>query len=172
MRLRRRAYTLIELLTAMILLGAAWATVALALHALYRAESRMRTKVSSTNSIDRLASRLRSDAHASDAASIERDGESSALLLSRPGDRILRYGVVADGIERRALSGDALEHRDVFQLPDREVQWTIEDRNGAQIVTLELRLPDTRRKVDSRYEIKAAVAMMRELTTASEESQP
>ena len=59
---RRRGFTLIELLGALTLLGTVWATIALAMHALYQAERRLSRGFENANAIARLTQRLRSDA--------------------------------------------------------------------------------------------------------------
>jgi type II secretory pathway pseudopilin PulG len=157
MKRTRRGFTLIEVLGTITLLGAVWATVVLALHAMYEAERRLSRGFETANTVDHLAQRLRSDAHAARSVSLDDAGDDSVLLLLSSPARRIRYRGVEQGVERTVLVSDAVEHREVFYLSAAAVGWTLEARDQGEVILLRLQLPDPRRQLAREYEVKAAV---------------
>lgn len=155
---RRRGYTLLEMLTAFALLGTTWATIALTLHSLQRAERRMHDAFADANSIDRFSARLRADAHVSDAASIDASEDVPALILSQSGERRVRYRQLPEGIERSVLQAGEIAHRDVFHLADVDTRWLVDEENAVQMVQVHLHRTDVNPRAEVAQLVKAAVS--------------
>jgi prepilin-type N-terminal cleavage/methylation domain-containing protein len=172
MRRRTRGFTLIEMLGAMTLLGAVWATVALALHSLQKAERGLTRGFESANAMDDLAQRLRSDAHAARSALLQDTEDGSALLLEASPSRRVRYRKLGQGVERAVLANEEVEHRETFYLPLEVVRWEIAERNPGRLVLLKLSLRNPGRTLDREHEIKAALGIVSLQPADAETEQP
>jgi hypothetical protein len=111
MRNSRRAKSLLEMVIIVSIMSVALTLSATTLVALFRVERQIRTSADHRQTIDRLSSRLRADAHAAVSAKTEGGCE-----LSLPDGRTILYVFAAPAITREVRRGSEVLHRDAFVL--------------------------------------------------------
>ena len=118
MKKPRRAFTLVELLTAMSIFSVIFATVILTLHALFRTSSGLSDGVAAAVQQQRFAAELRHDAHESLSATLSSpegpDGVATVLNLSLAEGQDVEYRLYPHRIERRLRAADAVTHADSY----------------------------------------------------------
>ena len=139
-RRRIRGYTLIESLVSIAVIGVVLTVTTLALHAMRRADRRLRDDLNHQREFDRLAIQLRCDAHLALTVTTVDDEDGSAsrtLELTLPGSPVVRYTLVADGVERTLRRGESPEHREVFRLPSlSDARWRVDMERSIRMVSL------------------------------------
>ena len=153
-----RGSSLIEVLVAMSILGAIWATLALALHTLYRADAKLRDELNQANSLDRFVTRLRLDAHDSITAAITSDGDvATTMTLSNGEARSIQYSISNDGIERLVRDGDTIKHRESYHLPGiTHATWNGPEADS-RLMKLRLEITHSRKTAIRTHEITTAL---------------
>ena len=177
MRSHRRGYSLAECLIVITLIATTMGTVALTLHALYRADRRVRDTVAHERSLDRFVAQLRADAHQAVSATI---GEPSSetdpateLQLELRGEQTIQYNVQAQNIERTVRRGDTVQHRETYPMPASSAGWQLRKDGASPIVSLVLELNATGQAnellVQRKYRVDAAVGLVRPALPTSDE---
>lgn len=116
---RRDGYTLIETLVVIAILGVTLTIVALSMHALHRAEKRLRGELQDQLVIERLGAQLRTDAHQAIAVTtknVAEDPQARVLTISLSKDDSIEYSLGTSGIERTVKRGSEVEHREHFHV--------------------------------------------------------
>jgi type II secretory pathway component PulJ len=127
MRRRRGGHSLVELLIAMLLVGTVLGTLALSLHRMFRAEQRISDHLVLGSELERLATQLRTDTHASLAASVgavaedaevedAEAGRDDRLTLVQADDRQIEYRITEEQIERVVSEAGRHVHRETYRL--------------------------------------------------------
>jgi len=160
-RINRAAKTLLEMAIIVSIMSVALTLAATTLVALFRVERQIRTSQMQRQTVSRLGSRLRSDAHAALSVRIDNGCE-----LSLAGGRKIQYRVAAAEITRELRDGHEVLHRDAFVLPSRaEAAFTIEGKSDAPLICLAItpgELPSRAHVTASRpASIVAAVNLLR-----------
>lgn len=119
MKARRKAFTLIEALVVMALIGAALTALASAVYSLYRADRHLRQTLDRDRQVQRLTASFRTDAHAAVSATMvaETAEQSAQLKLADPDGRIVQYSRGPAGVDRSILQGSDVVARETFRLP-------------------------------------------------------
>ena len=142
MKRRRDGFTLIELIAAMAVLGVAMATVTLALHVLYRVDTRVRDSLAWQANLDRFTVAFRRDAHEAEEAQLPpAKGPAKnpdELVLRMPQSTSISYVLGSRSIDRMVRQGDKLLSRESFRLPAASAQWNVTTNSGVTKVTLRL----------------------------------
>jgi type II secretory pathway pseudopilin PulG len=129
---KRAAKTLLEVVIIVSIMSVALTLAATTLVTLFRVERQIQTSQMQRQTLTRLGSRLRSDAHA--ALSVKTD---KGCELSLAGGRKIQYLVVAPDITRELRDGEEVLHRDAFVLPSRaQATFTMEGKSEAPLVCL------------------------------------
>ncbi len=161
MKPARRGSSLLEASLAVTLLGVTMTTVTLALHGLYRADRRVRQDVANRQSLERLITQLRRDAHVADRAAIAPaagDGAAADRLTLIVAARTVQYRLGPLGMQREVTSADEVLHRDTFRFHGAaQAEWQIEERAGTPLVLLALRLERSRPATAQTQYVKAAL---------------
>jgi type II secretory pathway component PulJ len=122
MRRRRGGHSLVELLIAMLLVGTVLGTLALSLHRMFRAEQRISDHLVLGSELERLATQLRTDTHASLAASVgavaedAEAGRDDRLTLVQADDQQIEYRITEEQIERVVSEAGRHVHRETYRL--------------------------------------------------------
>jgi hypothetical protein len=127
----------------MILMAATLGTVTLTLHALYRADRRLRDALTHHLALDRFVAQLRSDTHQAVSATVDEPSDetiaAAGLVLSLPGDQTIHYTIRSQHIERVLRSAETVQHRETFPLPASS-GWQIRADGASPVVSLDLKL--------------------------------
>ena len=131
---RRRGHSLVELLIAMLLLGTVLGTLALSLHRMFRAEQRISDHLVLGSELERLATQLRTDTHASLTASVGTVAEDAAtgrddrLTLVQADDQQIEYRITEEQIERVVSEAGKAVHRETYRLAtDVQATWQVQE---------------------------------------------
>jgi prepilin-type N-terminal cleavage/methylation domain-containing protein len=108
----RQGKSLIELIVVISVMSIVIGMSATSLATLYRLHQRYASDAEQALAIDRLADRLRADAH--EAVSAMNDGD---ILLKLTDGRSIRYSFERPRIIRQVKRDDAVWHRDTFAMP-------------------------------------------------------
>lgn len=121
---RRPAYTLVEMMVVIALMGVVASIAAVCLHGLYRVDRSSREDCERRRSMVRLSVQFRSDAHLASEATVDVGGdETQAIMLTQPSDRSIEYRVETHGIKRIVRQSQQTVHQDIFRLPGvREIR--------------------------------------------------
>jgi prepilin-type N-terminal cleavage/methylation domain-containing protein len=142
MKRRRQGFTLIELIAAMAVLGVALSTVTLALHVLYRVDTRVRESLAWQANLDRFTVAFRRDAHEADEARLPPAKAPAKvpdqLVLRMPQSTSISYVLGARSIDRIVRQVDKVLSRESFRLPASSAQWDATTNAGVTKVTLRL----------------------------------
>ena len=139
MRRLRTGKTLIELLVIITLLSAVMSMATTTLAAVFRIKQRLSRESYEEQTISRLASRLRTDAH----QAIRCDAADVCTLTLEGGETIC-YTVEPAAIAREVRRAGAVLHRDAFPLPrDASASLTCDDASGGKLVRLTIRPRET-----------------------------
>jgi|1185.fasta_scaffold446217_1 hypothetical protein len=154
----RQGKSLIELLVIISILSIVTGMSATSLAALYRVHRRQARDVEQALAIDRLAARLRTDAHEAVSAAVDGD-----CTLGLPDERSIRYSFEATRIVRQVMRDEAVLHRDTFLMPrDAIVACEKEQVGSGTLIRLsirpgELKLPA--RELPRSATIEAAIGL-------------
>ena len=132
MSIQRRGSSLLEILVVITLLSAALTAAATTLAALMRIEHQIRTDQFQEQSLTRLASRWRTDAHTAIAASAGGD-----CIFRLADGRTIRYSYAAPRVVREVRHDDEIIHRDAFVLlPRAQVGFSLAGDSRQSLVRL------------------------------------
>lgn len=124
---RRRAFSLLEMLLVISILGVVLALATTMLGTSFRLHTRTVDRADLQRSLDQLAVRLRTDAHSAVAAKmLGEEEESPGVSLSLADGRTIVYSALANEIERRVEREGQVEHRDAFRLAGCEAELAVE----------------------------------------------
>ncbi|MCA9121650.1 MAG: prepilin-type N-terminal cleavage/methylation domain-containing protein [Planctomycetaceae bacterium] len=166
---RRDGVTLIELTVVLTILSLVWLSVTCVLYSLYRADQRLRDDLQRDHALDRLAMRLRLDAHAASSVSVNNvDDNISELVLTVDGTRSVHYSDFEGGVYRIVRQGEAVIHQDAFLTGRGKTEWQIETGQVGRLIDATLTVQVV--PVGTRWtrNIKAAVARHIPVTEASQ----
>jgi len=104
--------SLIEMLVMISILSIVLGLSATSLATLFRLRHTITRDTEQARSIERLAMRLRTDAHEADSAAVAED-----CNLTLPSGRSIRYSYTAPRIVREVRGGEKIVHHDSFSLP-------------------------------------------------------
>lgn len=115
---KRPAYSLVEMMVVIALLGVVASIAAVCLHGLYRVDRGAREDCERRRSMVRLSVQFRSDAHLATEAAVGVGGdETRAIVFTQPPDRTIEYRAESNGIKRIVRQSQKIVHQDVFRLP-------------------------------------------------------
>ena len=126
----RRGFSLIELLAVMTVASVIFGVLGVSIFALHRTQTRVQDDSHTAAALADFARRLRADAHAATAASLQTDGDaepSESLVLDYDDGRRIeyRFDTASRRIHREVRQADEIVHRDAFVLPrGAEVRWS------------------------------------------------
>jgi prepilin-type N-terminal cleavage/methylation domain-containing protein len=112
MKRRRRGYTLLEVAIVVTILSMVVVLATTTLTTLFRIERQFAGDAAQSQTIARLASQLRTDAHAAISTTT---AEGCELALAD--GRTIRLAFASPAVTREVFRGDKIEHRDAFLLP-------------------------------------------------------
>ena len=112
--MKRRGFSLLELMVVVALLGVVMAIGGQVLTALFRLQRQSLADIDQRRTLAALATRLREDAH---AALESRLVDSAKLQLIGSGGLIMEYAIEGSRIDCRVLRGDQIVRRESFRLP-------------------------------------------------------
>jgi prepilin-type N-terminal cleavage/methylation domain-containing protein len=159
MRQRRAGFTLIELTVVMTILSLVWLSITCVLYTLYRADHRLRDELQHEHAMNRLATRLRLDAHTAHSANLlDRAEGGNELVLTTVEQRNVHYGVSDEGVYRIVRKDEAILHRDVFRVGRVTEQWELRSSADPSLIVVTLTSRDGRSQSTRIQRIKAAVA--------------
>lgn len=170
MRSRRCGHTLVECLVVLVLVATTLGTVALTMHALYRADRHLRDALTYDRALDRFIAQLRTDTHQAASATVDEPSEEAipdgGLMLSFADDQTIQYTVRSQHIERVVRGGDTTQHRETFPLLASS-GWQIREGGASPIVSLALTLKSSGRPgqqtIVRTCRIDAAVHLVRDV---------
>ncbi len=121
---RRPAYTLVEMMVVIALVGVVASIAAVCLHGLYQVDRGSREDCERRRSMVRLSVQFRSDAHLASEATVDVGGnETQAIVFAQPSNRSIEYRAESHGIKRIVRQSQQTVHQDVFRLPGvREIR--------------------------------------------------
>lgn len=165
MRRRRKAYSLIECLVMILLIGTTLIVSARVLHALHRADQRMRDGYSFERTLQRFVGQLRLDCHQAEAASLEGDATNAEavprLQLAHPEGTSIEYAFADGGVERIVRRDDAVAHRETYSLHFVGTPaWELRSVQAASQVVVHVSWSDSapgQKRATSSYSFNAAV---------------
>lgn len=159
---RRPGFTLIELSAVMAILSLVWISVTSVLYTMHRADHRLRDELQRDQALNRLAMRLRTDAHTAFSASLaDVETGGSELVLINSDERSIHYGRSDEGVYRTVRQGSTVLHTDRFLVGRGTAEWNIRTSEGLTLVTLSLTRRDERSEAVHVRRINAAVAPVR-----------
>lgn len=159
MKPRRAGVTLIELIVVMTVLSVVRLSITTVLYTLYRADHRLRDDLQCEFAMDRLANRLRLDAHSATSANLLDLAEGGhELVLSIADERNVHYGLSDEGVYRIVRKGAAILHQDVFLVGHATADWELRSTEDPSLIVLTLTTQEGRSQSTRVRRIKAAVA--------------
>jgi prepilin-type N-terminal cleavage/methylation domain-containing protein len=141
---RRRAFTLVEMLTVMTISSAILGLAVALLVTLLRAETVAREQVGHAARINRLAAQFRRDAHAAHRVVADKNGNNTpvGVRFELTADRAVTYAPGDAEIVRTQWEGNRARSRDSFDLgPESKVSWSLPPGVDPGIVSLRIELP-------------------------------
>lgn len=116
-RCRRRATSLLEMLTIVVLISMVVTLLGGTWQALGRVQRRLDQALEESRQVQRLSERFRADVRdARDVASAPADAERGGCTLTLRDGRVIEYQSRTGGIERLVRRGGTPEHRDLYRL--------------------------------------------------------
>ena len=131
---KRRAFSLIELLVVLTLLGVIISATAVCLHGVYRVDQQTRQAVAHAAAVNRLSLQFRADAHASVRANVQPgEGESPPVILFAELDgRTTEYRQQRSHVMRTVThSGEVLQREGYLLRPGSIAVWRVEGGSPA-----------------------------------------
>lgn len=129
----RRGKTLIEMVVIVSCLSMLLPLIATTLVLVMKVERQVRADLAQQTILARLGSRFRTDAHTAASARLA----DSAIELSLPEERTIRYAAGDAGITREVLRGGNVEHRDAFRLPSHaRAELLLSDSGSGQLARI------------------------------------
>ncbi len=121
---KRPAYSLVEMMVVIALMGVVASIAAVCLHGLYRVDRGAREDFERRRTMVRLSVQFRSDAHLASEATVDAGSdETRAIVFTQPPDRTIEYRAESNGIKRIVHQSQQIVHQDVFRLPGvREIR--------------------------------------------------
>lgn len=143
MNKRRRAITLIEVLTVMAVLSAVFSLILTALFTIQKSNRTFTAGVQQVIQQQRFITQLRNDAHQAQQARVQQPESdlpaATRVTLTVDTDQVVEYELHADRIERRLRNADEMLHHDSFHLsPVLQQGWTIDTSRDLPLLSLQL----------------------------------
>ncbi len=176
----RRGYSLISMLMSIAIISLALTSVAIAMHAMYGVDRRLRDQVAYEQTVPRLSLRLRRDAHAAGGVRLGEGTDGPDRLILEYDAEQVEYRAEAGRIvrTRRSLdeqSANVVLGREVYSLGEQtDMRWHVV--NGA-VPRLELEIRRPAGRIDSADALQvdrivAAVGLHANRRTATRQAAP
>jgi len=151
MRRSLRGVSLIEVLTAIVVVSVAISLISVSWHLLSRVHRRADQNIQETRLVERLALRFRMDMRETVSARVADVAPARGWDLQCVDGRVIEYRHEPGGIARRVKRGDQIEHRDLYRLPNwADVRFTsAEDSSPKPCVVSFYRHPTEQAKLDA-----------------------
>lgn len=147
--MKRRAFTLIEMVAVIAISSAMLGGGVVMLIALLKNEGSSRKHLELCKTLTRLDDQFRIDAHAGNSASVDEKGDTLELTLPAPSKTLIRYHREPAEISREEIEGDKTLRRESYPLPE-EVKTSLGKKTEGSITTLVLQVEpklDTESKI-------------------------
>jgi hypothetical protein len=117
---KRRGASLLETSLAVTVAGAMLGLAVYAMHLLMHAERQLKTADWQAESLIRLSTLYRRDAHSALSVQLKEpnQGSSTTVIFTQPDRRSVVYASTEERIARTVESSNAVQHRDAFVLPN------------------------------------------------------
>jgi prepilin-type N-terminal cleavage/methylation domain-containing protein len=135
---RRSGFTLIEMLVAIMLVGAALGTIVLALHAVHAADRRVRGAIEFEAQLARLTADFRRDVHNAEAVQSVAIRDAGGVQLTLPQQQTVTYYTTVHGAASELKQADQVLRRASYFLPAAAVAWQITGNADSSQVTCRL----------------------------------
>jgi prepilin-type N-terminal cleavage/methylation domain-containing protein len=135
--MKRRAFTLIEMVAVIAISSAMMGGGVVMLVALLKNEGSSRKHLELCKTLTRLDEQFRIDAHAANSASVNEKGDALELTLPEPSKTLIRYLRGPAEISREEIEGEKTLRRESYPLP-QEVKTSLEKKTEGAITTLVL----------------------------------
>ena len=134
----RNAFTLVELMVVVSMLGALMILIGAVFSLLMRSEKTAMQSVLMERTISRLSEQFRKDVHetTSFVCGPGNGGEFAELSLTRGANGAIRYRVGKNGIERQLISQNSVTARDTFVLADCQSHFEQGNGTGATMLSI------------------------------------
>ena len=133
--MKRRAFTLIEMVAVITVGSAIMGVGVVMLVALLKNEGSSRRHLELCKTLNRLDEQFRADAHAAASAGLGASGDDLELVLPAPSKTLIRYRCQPKEIAREEVEGDKTIRRESYPLPE-EVKPSLEQKADGSIATL------------------------------------
>ncbi len=143
MRTQRKAFTLIEVITALTVLSTIFGTMLLTLHAMQKTSRGFTEGLTATTQQQRFVTQLRRDAHQAQKAVLKRvdpdDTKDLLLELTLANGQVVEYRLFASQIERHIRSSEAIVAQDSYHVaPVLDKGWSLDTSRPFPLLTLYL----------------------------------
>jgi prepilin-type N-terminal cleavage/methylation domain-containing protein len=134
--MKRRAFTLIEMLVVITVSSALMGVAIVMLVALLKSEGSSRHHLEFCNILNRLDDRFRDDVHAAAQAALGEKGDALELTMPEPGKTLVRYRLLPGEISREEVEGGKTLRQESYSLPE-EVKASFEQKqDGTQSILI------------------------------------
>jgi type II secretory pathway pseudopilin PulG len=135
----RPAYTLVECLVMMTLIGTTLGAISTTLHGLYRIDGRLRAELDDERRFDQFLERWRDDAHAATGVTApESLPPARHVALTTAERRTIEYSIDDSQITRVVRTGGEIRHWDAFDLSGAtRARWRLETDQARPVIWLE-----------------------------------
>ena len=142
MNARRKAFTLVELLTVMTVFSAIFGTVMLTLYAMQKTSRGFTDGIATSAQQQRFDTQLRVDAHQSRDAELKAnpgDAAPTLLELTLSDNQVVKYQLYEDRIERQAFSLGNVVHQELYSVsPVLNQGWSLDDKRPFPLLSVQL----------------------------------
>ena len=140
---RRKAYTLVECLAAIALIGTAMTTVAVSMSGMHVAYRQIQAGSFGEMEWQRLAVQLRTDAHQARSAGQEGEADESqqgnTLRLTLRKKEVIRYIIDGRQVRREHSRDEKVVHREDYCLPEAyTAHWVLKTDDSSSVASLKL----------------------------------
>jgi hypothetical protein len=129
---------LLEVMLAITIATALLSVMALAISRIFAENTAARQHSHTMNALGQLGSQLRRDVHVALSATPEpASDDTQRLELTLPGNGLVQYQIIRDGIERRQYSDGALRAKELFLLEGmRPMSWRVDNDRRDVVLTI------------------------------------
>jgi len=143
MNARRKAFTLVELLTVMTVFSAIFGTVMLTLYAMQKTSRGFSEGIATSAQQQRFDTQLRVDAHQSREAELKKanseDTAPTLLELTLSDNQVVKYQLYEDRIERQAFASGNVVHHEFFSVsPVLGQGWSLDQVRPFPLLSVQL----------------------------------
>ncbi len=137
--MKRRAFTLIEMVAVIAVSSAVMGVGVVMLIALLKSEGSSRRHLDYCKSLNRLDEQFRADVHAAAAARLDASGDDLELAPPAPSKTLIRYRCQPKEITREEIEGGKTLRRETYALPE-EVKSSLEEQTEGSVTTVIMRV--------------------------------